>query len=217
MKKHIPAARRTLLHCGLMVFAFSVLLAGRVASAEAAATSPLVCLLTGGTWADGECVIDEPGPAPGPAASPTPEETPQPLGPAYEQRITIGESGEVELEIDTEGSSTVRLNPKITLQSPPKGPVAFYAAYVKDGLRYVATEDLDGSIRFERFYKGDRFIPYTYGELAGEGPWEWPCDAFKDFPELDMEVLRRHKAWFMVAVAPKGKPEAIQSAVFKFK
>ncbi len=220
MKRHIPATRWAVLHSGLVVLGCAVLLlAGMASLAAAEASGPLTCFITGGKWVDGECVTGEPDPPASPPASPSPspEDTPEDLGPAYEQRITIGEAGEVEVVVDTEGSSTVRLNPKIILQDPPKGPVAFYAAYVKDGRRYVATEDLDGRIRFERFYKDDRFRPYTFGELAGEGPWEWQCEAFMDFPELELEVLKRHKAWFMVGVGPKGKPEDIQSAVFKFE
>ncbi len=122
-----------------------------------------------------------PTPTPTPSATPTPTPTPVPTPAA--QTVTVPKDGVGMATFSAGGGVSVNLDPVVVVEDPPDGPVAFYAAYLKDGSLYVATKDITGKIAFEKFREGDSLCPMA-GAL-------WQAAAPGNGPATPLAISRR--------------------------
>jgi hypothetical protein len=121
----------------------------------------------------------------------------------------------VSYAISTEHATAVTIDPVIRFLKPPAGEVRFLAGFIKSGIVYLATEWLDGSIRFERIFKAGEVTGFMRDKISGD-EFEWSCEAF-DSLVCDLGALKRNEVVFFAGLYPEGKIADLQLTAFTFK
>jgi hypothetical protein len=96
---------------------------------------------------------------------------------------------------DAQGRAKVFIkNLILTKLTMTPGPVACFAAYMKDGDIYLAEETVKGTVEFRRYFPGDRVKNYLTGELVED---IWECEVFQILGEMSVDVLENRGVVFL--------------------